>query len=86
MEVRFSRQFVKQYNRAPVRIRQAFNNRLKIFFMNPYAFSLNNHQLLGKLKGLRSINVTGDWRALYSRQDGVLIVFEVLGTHSQLYK
>jgi mRNA-degrading endonuclease YafQ of YafQ-DinJ toxin-antitoxin module len=39
--------------------------------------------------GYRSINVTGDWRALYSEQQQngkEIIVFEMLGTHSQLYQ
>ncbi|GAI64559.1 unnamed protein product, partial [marine sediment metagenome] len=34
----------------------------------------------------RSINITGDWRALYSKPDKDIIIFEALGIHSQLYR
>ncbi|MFH1192383.1 MAG: hypothetical protein V1655_02815 [bacterium] len=46
---------------------------------------LNNHPLSGKLNGLRSINVSGDCRAIFEEklED---IIFIAIGTHSQLYK
>jgi len=41
------------------------------------------------MEGYRSINITGDWRALYTikgdGKGGEIAVFEILGTHSQLY-
>lgn len=89
MKVRFSRTFVKQYHKAGVKIQSAFEKRLRLFMKNPNHPQLRNHSLKNILKGLRSINITGDWRALYSeyKQNGELIViFELLGTHSQLYK
>ena len=86
MKIKYSRKFKKQYTRAPQKIKQAFKNRRNFFLKNPHNSVLNNHKLGGKLKGYRSINITGNWRALYSqpKQDGV--IFEILGTHSQLYK
>lgn len=87
MQVNFNRKFVKLYNKAPLKIRIAFDKRLKLFLQNPHSFLLNNHQLSGKLKGYRSINITGNWRALYSRKPrSSIIIFEALGTHSQLYR
>lgn len=48
---------------------------------------LNNHVLRGKLRGLRSINITGDWRAIFREyKKDKQILFDSLGTHSQLYK
>lgn len=86
MQASFSRQFVKQYNKAPKKIRLAFNKRLKLFFRNPQHPVLNNHKLTGRLRGFRSVNVTGDWRTIYSNPKPLIIIFEAFGTHSQLYK
>lgn len=46
--------------------------------------------LTGKLAPYRSINITGDWRALYSEdvddEGNKTFIFEALGAHSQLYR
>lgn len=81
----YSRKFQKQLKKAPLEIKIAFQKRRELFNQDPFHPQLNNHLLTGKFKGFRSINVTGDWRAVYSEY-GNTIVFEVLGTHSQLYK
>ena len=86
MRIKYSRKFKKQYTKAPQKIKQAFKNRRNFFLKNPHNPVLNNHKLGGKLKGRRSINVSGDWRALYSEPTQGVVIFEALGTHSQLYK
>ena len=89
MRVKFSRHFSKAYDKAPSKIRNAFDKRLKFFLEDPFHPQLNNHPLGWKYLGYKSINVTGDWRAIYSEDkenDFKVIIFEVLGTHSQLYK
>jgi addiction module RelE/StbE family toxin len=86
MQVKFSRQFTKQYAKAGVRMQKQFNHRLAVFQKDPFAKLLNNHALTGKYRCFRSINVTGDWRAIYSITKEGVCIFEVLGTHSQLYR
>ena len=89
MEIKYSDKFRKQYNKAPEKIKIYFQKRLKLFLHNPLYPQLRNHQLTGKLKGYRSINVTGDWRAIFSterKNDKEIFTFETIGTHSQLYK
>jgi len=83
--INYSRRFNKQLSKAPLEIKIAFRNKRELFIQDSFNSQLNNHKLSGKLKGLRSINITGDWRAIYSEYKGS-IVFEMLGTHSQLYK
>ena len=86
MAVKFSKHFSKQYDKAPGTIRQAFDQRLKLFLHNKFHPQLKNHALEGNLKGFRSINVTGDWRAIFREVNhGGRIYFDLLGTHSQLY-
>jgi len=84
-KVDFSTRFLKQHNKAPIETKRAWLKRFKLFNQNAFHPQLNNHQLSGKFKGYRSINITGDWRAIYSQGDGS-IIFEILGTHNQLYK
>jgi len=80
--------FLKQLKKAPLEIKKAFKNRFVLFLKDEYCPTLRNHQLTDTLKSYRSINITGDWRALYSEYtlgSKRIIVFEMLGTHSQLY-
>lgn len=85
MPTNFAKTFSKQYGKAGRKIRSAFDERLELFLLDPFHPLLNNHALTGKYKGMRSINVTGDWRAIYS-ENKEAVIFELLGTHSQLYK
>lgn len=90
LRIDLSKRFDKQLRQAPVKIKQSFKNRFIIFLNNPFNPLLNNHALTGKLSGRRSINITGDWRGIYSQyidKNGTkVIVFEMLGTHSQIYR
>ena len=90
MNIKYSTTFKKQYSRAPKKIQEKVKEKINLFAQNPIQKTLNNHALTGKLKGLRSINITGDWRAVYSvrinNQSDQEYYFELMGTHSQLYK
>ena len=89
-KVDYSKTFDKQLRKSPLKIKIAFRKRLKLFLENAFHPLLNNHPLSGKLSGYRSINITGDWRAIYSSVNNakgeITVVFEMIGTHSQLYK
>ena len=89
-KVDYSKTFDKQLRKSPLKIKIAFRRRLELFLQNSFHPILNNHPLSGKLAGYRSINITGDWREIYSKANNTkgdtLIVFEMIGTHSQLYK
>lgn len=87
MDIKFTKRFRKQLKKAPVKVQQALEERLDIFLDDTSHPLLNNHALHGEYSGLRSINITGDWRALFKEVDGGEIYFFVLfGTHSNLYK
>lgn len=85
MKISFAKKFAKQYEKSPLVIRKNFDQKVKLFQKDPFSSGLNNHLLTGKLSGYRSINITGDWRAVYSKQKDGSIIFELIGTHSQLY-
>lgn len=90
MYIRLGKKLTKQLSKIPTNIRKAFDNRLALFLSEPLHPQLHNHQLTGNYKGFRSINITGDWRAVFIEQidekGNLIVIFEVLGTHSQLYK
>lgn len=90
MKISYARKFVKEYERADGKIKRGFKKRVELFNKDPFNPQLHNHPLSGKYSGYRSINITGDWRAVFLviKEDGsyTVVSFEILGTHSQLYK
>lgn len=89
MNIRFTKKFVKQYSKISIKIRRAFDSRLKLFEKNSFYPLLNNHKLTEEYSRYRSINITGDWRAVFLElleHKEKTITFVALGTHNQLYK
>ncbi len=91
MKIKFSKEFLKQYKKADIRIRQRVDEKLLIFEKNPMDSSLRNHPLHGAYLGDRSIDITDDWRAIYKELSSIektesMAYFTTLGTHSQLYR
>ena len=84
MELYFHKGFKKQYRRLSQRNQRQFDERLELFTQNPFDSLLNNHSLGGKYKNCRSINITGDLRAIYTTNKNLVIFLEI-GTHSKLY-
>ncbi|HVA97099.1 MAG TPA: type II toxin-antitoxin system mRNA interferase toxin, RelE/StbE family [Candidatus Acidoferrales bacterium] len=82
--IEFSPNFNKKLTLAPLEIKHAFRDALELFRESPHNVSLRNHSLKEKYAGIQSINVTGDWRALYRIKQN-RIIFVELGTHDMLY-
>ncbi len=80
----FHRKFKKKFKRLSPETKEQFFDRLKIFYVNPFDERLSNHTVYKVYPGCRSINITGDIRALYETHDNVA-VFVNIGTHSDLY-
>ena len=81
-----TKQFLKQYKKLSIKLQDRTTDKLEEFASDQFAQQLNNHALSGEYLGYRSINITGDVRALYYlRTDGTVVVFAFIGTHSQLY-
>lgn len=84
MTVEFTKNFIKQSKKLSPKLRKQVIQRIELFTSNPLDPLLRNHQLKGKYKQYRSIDVTGDYRALYLSKDGEA-VFDIIGIHAQLY-
>jgi len=86
MNVYFSPTFLKAYRKCPEKIQTQFNIRLVLFKANLHHPLLKNHPLKGNWQYCWSINVTGDWRAIYKENKRLgRYEFLIIGTHSQLY-
>lgn len=77
--------FTKQLKKQSLKIKNKVQDRFLLFMYNPISPILNNHALIGKWRGYRSINITGDIRAIYKQTDDNAAVFIALGTHGELY-
>ena len=85
MNILISKKFEKMFGKCPQEIKKKFKERLRIYRNDKYSSILNNHPLSGKMKGYRSINITGDYRAIL-KEKSTEVIFIAIGTHSQLYK
>ena len=86
MQIEYSKKFVKEFRKCPSKIKTAFKNKLKIFVKNQFDPVLNNHSLSGKLKKYKSININGNWRAIFQEiKEKDVMYFVAIGTHSKLY-
>ncbi len=84
MKISYSKNFIKQSKKLSPKLRKQLVQRITIFSNNPLDSQLRDHQLKGKYKQYRSIDITGDFRALYLLISDEAI-FDIVGTHSQLY-
>jgi addiction module RelE/StbE family toxin len=86
MMLRRSKLFIKQYKKLPVKVKVQFNERLELWLTQSSHPQLRNHPLTGSYQGYWSFNVSGDVRALYYFENEELVIFALIGSHSQLYK
>ena len=85
MRIEFHRLFKGRYKKVSWKVRRQFDERLVLFEQMLYHSLLNNHPLTGDRRGQWSINVTGNWRAIYIWIHNDTVVFLDLDTHSNLY-
>lgn len=87
MKVFFHKYFRKRFAKSPSKVKEKFDIQLELFYKNLHDERLNNHELHGKYANHRSINVTGDIRAVYRNTDAIAgdIIFVDIGTHAELY-
>ncbi len=85
MRTIFHKQFQRQFTKLSERIKNKFEIQLEIFYQDAFDSRLENHELYGKYRHHRSINVTGDIRAIYKAENEDAAIFVAIVTHSQLY-
>jgi len=85
MEIKFHKNFKKKFKKIPTNIQKQFYKRLDIFLQNKFDKILNNHSVNSAFPNCKSINVNGDYRAIFEEQGENMAVFITIGSHSDLY-
>lgn len=85
MQYFLSKDFEKQFRKLPKKIRDKVIEQLQVFSVDQIDKQLNNHALHGVWANYRSIDVTGDIRAIYKLVDNKIAMFVTIGSHSKLY-
>lgn len=85
MIIQYTPKFKKQYKKLPVKFQLLFDERLLLLLEDPTNPVLRTHPLKGSYSGYWSMNVSGDIRALYLKKGDEIIIFALIGTHSQLF-
>ncbi|MCL4366180.1 type II toxin-antitoxin system mRNA interferase toxin, RelE/StbE family [Patescibacteria group bacterium] len=68
----------------PKNIQERFKERILLFQKDQFDPVLNNHSLKGQYLGYRSLNISGDLRAIF-KINGSEVIFVAIGSHSNLY-
>jgi len=85
MAITYSRVFKKMFKKKNAWVQDKFRERISLFMQDRNHPSLYNHSLGGIWAGCRSINITGDFRAVYEELGNDYFEFVAIGTHSELY-
>lgn len=85
MTIQYLPKFKKQYKKLPIKFQEQFDERVLLFAINPRDPRLRIHPLKGQFAGYWSLNINGDIRALYIVRGETLVMFALIGTHSELY-
>ncbi len=85
MKIKFINQFHKQFYKLPKKQQQQFDERILLFVRDKANPVLRFHPLKGMYAGYYSINISGDLRALFYKEGEKVVIFALIGTHSQLY-
>ena len=85
MKVYFRNSFKKQYRKLPAKVQKRFSDRLDIYITHGSHDILRVHTLKGNKYPLQSMNITGDYRALFIATKTKITFYEI-GIHSELYE
>jgi addiction module RelE/StbE family toxin len=85
VRLRYLAVFKKQYKKLPKPFQLQFDARLALFLEDPTDPRLRVHPLKGAFAGYWSMNINGDLRALYRYDGDEVVIFALIGTHSELY-
>ena len=86
MNVVFHNRFEKAVQKLPTKVRQKAFERIVLFTDYPLNRQLRNHSLNTPYKGSYSIDIIGNYRAIYELVDNDTALFTHISTHSQLYR
>ena len=85
MKIVFHQNFERTYKKLRIAEKGKCKERISMFTRDPLNPLLNNHALHGAYSGYRSINISGDLRAIYKLVRPDIAIFVIVDTHGNLY-
>ncbi|MBI4129344.1 type II toxin-antitoxin system mRNA interferase toxin, RelE/StbE family [Candidatus Peregrinibacteria bacterium] len=86
MKLHYTKRYLRSFRRLQRDDQESVAEAMTLFQDNPFHPILRNHQLQGKMRGLRAIAAGFDIRILYREEGHHSIVFLLqTGTHDQVY-
>jgi addiction module RelE/StbE family toxin len=88
IDIDFHKKFQKNYIKRikfSKKLDTNFHEKVELFVVDPNNKILNNHCLIGKMKGLYSFSITGDIRIVYQWINSERVLFLDIGSHNQVY-
>lgn len=85
MHVFLHKNFEKRFGKLDRKIKLAFLKRKDLLISDFFHPLLNNHKLGNEWSECRSINITGDYRAIFILRSEDTVEFLAIGTHHELY-
>lgn len=86
MTIVFHKNFDKMTAKLTPKVKLKMVERIILFSRNPLDPVLRSHALHAPYRGSYSIDISGDYRAIYQLIDDETALFTHIGTHSQLYR
>lgn len=77
--------FDKMFIKLSSKLQLKFLERSQLFLAHPTRPLLYDHSLRGRWADHRSINVSGDYRAIYRSLGAEQYLFVAIGTHHELF-
>lgn len=85
MNILFHKRFNKRFAKLSRKVQQKAVERIELFRHDSSARILDNHALVGKWTGYRSIDITGDYRAIFLMSGENPARFYTIDRHGNLY-
>ena len=85
MKVVLHKKFEKAFGKLPTKVIKQAIDRLELFVEDPTSQVLRKHALNSPYKGSFSIDITGNYRAVFHLVEKDIALFTHIGTHSKLY-
>ncbi len=85
MQIIYSPQFIKDYNRLEIQTKRKAEKKEIIFKKNPFDARLKTHKLSGRLRDTWSFSIDYNYRIIFEFQSEKTIIFHAIGGHS-IYK
>jgi len=88
--VQRTKRFEKSYIKLQKKVRQLFLKKMMFFLDDEFHLSLDTHRLKGKMNDKWAFSITGDIRAVYTKEERkketvIVFTFIDIGGHNRVY-